>query len=181
MGRPAGAALAAAFLVLGAGAVIAQSDPIATRKGLMKQNQDNAEIVVRMMRGQAPVRCGQGRRRLRAMGRHRAEAAVVVSGQLEERPEDPRRAEDLDGESRLRRQGGRARQGRRRQSRQGQGLGRRPARRHSGHRKCLRRLPQGLSAGEAIAASAIVQMCRRGRVAPAPQFVYDCGGARAMR
>jgi len=34
--------------------VIAQSDPIATRKGLMKENQDNAEIVVRMMRGQAP-------------------------------------------------------------------------------------------------------------------------------
>lgn len=54
MGRPAGAALAAAFLVLGVGAVIAQSDPIATRKGLMKENQDNAEIVVRMMRGQAP-------------------------------------------------------------------------------------------------------------------------------
>src|SRR4026207_1293030 len=54
MGRPAGAALAAAFLVPGVGAVIAQSDPIATRKGLMKENQDNAEIVVRMMRGQAP-------------------------------------------------------------------------------------------------------------------------------
>src|SRR5207344_375731 len=54
MGRPAGAALAAAFLVLGAGAVIAQSDPIATRMGLMKQNQDNAEIVVRMIRGKAP-------------------------------------------------------------------------------------------------------------------------------
>jgi len=54
MGRPAGAALAAAFFVLGVGAVIAQSDPIATRKGLMKENQDNAEIVVRMMRGQAP-------------------------------------------------------------------------------------------------------------------------------
>ena len=53
MGRPAGAALAVAFLVLGVGAVIAQSDPIATRKGLMKENQDNAEIVVRMMRGQA--------------------------------------------------------------------------------------------------------------------------------
>ncbi|HJS61234.1 MAG TPA: cytochrome c [Pseudolabrys sp.] len=54
MGRAAGAALAAAFLVLGVGAVIAQIDPIATRKGLMKENQDNAEIVVRMMRGQAP-------------------------------------------------------------------------------------------------------------------------------
>ena len=54
MGRPAGAALAAAILVLGAGAVIAQSDPIATRKGLMKENEDNAKIVVQMMRGQAP-------------------------------------------------------------------------------------------------------------------------------
>ena len=54
MGRPAGAALAAAFLVIGAGAVIAQSDPIATRKGLMKENEQNAVAVVRMMRGQAP-------------------------------------------------------------------------------------------------------------------------------
>jgi len=54
MGRPAGAALAAAFLVVGAGAVIAQSDPIATRMGLMKQNEENAIAVVRMMRGQAP-------------------------------------------------------------------------------------------------------------------------------
>jgi cytochrome c556 len=54
MGRPAGAALAAAFFVLGAGAVIAQSDPIATRKALMKENEDNAKIVVQMMRNQAP-------------------------------------------------------------------------------------------------------------------------------
>ena len=54
MGRPAGAALAAAFLVVGAGAVIAQSDPIATRMGLMKQNEENAIAIVRMMRGQAP-------------------------------------------------------------------------------------------------------------------------------
>ncbi len=54
MGRPAGAALAAAFVVLGAGAVIAQSDPIATRKGLMKENEENAVAVVRMMRGQVP-------------------------------------------------------------------------------------------------------------------------------
>ena len=54
MGRPAGAALAAAILLLGAGAVIAQSDPIATRKGLMKENEENAVAVVRMMRGQAP-------------------------------------------------------------------------------------------------------------------------------
>ncbi|MFY9686683.1 MAG: cytochrome c [Pseudolabrys sp.] len=54
MGRTAGAALAAAILVLGAGAVIAQSDPIATRMALMKENNENAKLIVGMMRGQVP-------------------------------------------------------------------------------------------------------------------------------
>lgn len=54
MTRTAGAALAAVVVVLGASAVIAQSDPIATRMALMKGNDDNARIVVQMMRGQAP-------------------------------------------------------------------------------------------------------------------------------
>jgi cytochrome c556 len=54
MRRTAGAALAAVVLVFGAGAVIAQSDPIAMRMALMKGNDDNARIVVPMMRGQAP-------------------------------------------------------------------------------------------------------------------------------
>ena len=54
MRRTAGAALAAVVLVFGAGAVTAQSDPIATRMALMKGNDDNARIVVPMMRGQAP-------------------------------------------------------------------------------------------------------------------------------
>jgi cytochrome c556 len=55
MTRIAEAALAAAVVaVLGASAVIAQSDPIATRMALMKGNDDNARIVVQMMRGQAP-------------------------------------------------------------------------------------------------------------------------------
>jgi cytochrome c556 len=54
MGRLAGAALAAAFLVLAAGAVIAQSDPIATRMALMKENNENAKLAVGMMRGQVP-------------------------------------------------------------------------------------------------------------------------------
>ena len=49
-----GAALAAIVAIFATGAVIAQSDPIATRMALMKENQNNAEIVVRMMRGQAP-------------------------------------------------------------------------------------------------------------------------------
>ncbi len=54
MRRTAGAALAAGVVVLGAGAVIAQSDSIATRMALMKGNDDNARVVVQMMRGQAP-------------------------------------------------------------------------------------------------------------------------------
>lgn len=47
-------ALAAVILSLGAGAVIAQSDPIAARKDLMKQNNDHASALVKMMRGQEP-------------------------------------------------------------------------------------------------------------------------------
>jgi cytochrome c556 len=39
---------------LSVGAVIAQSDPVATREGLMKQNNDHAIVVVKMMRGQLP-------------------------------------------------------------------------------------------------------------------------------
>jgi cytochrome c556 len=54
MKRAARVALAAAFFVFGAGAAITESDPIAVRKALMKENDENALIVVRMMRGQMP-------------------------------------------------------------------------------------------------------------------------------
>lgn len=53
MRRMAGAALAAVVVVLGSDAVIAQSDPIAIM-ALMKGNDDNARVVVQIMRGQAP-------------------------------------------------------------------------------------------------------------------------------
>lgn len=46
--------VAALAVSLGAGAVIAQSDPIAARKALMKENNDHARALVQMMRGQAP-------------------------------------------------------------------------------------------------------------------------------
>jgi cytochrome c556 len=54
------ASLAAAFaitLVVGSmtgSAVIAQQDPIAARKALMKKNNDHARSLVQMIRGQAP-------------------------------------------------------------------------------------------------------------------------------
>jgi cytochrome c556 len=40
--------------LLGAGAVIAQSDPIGARKALMKENNEHAKLAVQMMRDQAP-------------------------------------------------------------------------------------------------------------------------------
>jgi cytochrome c556 len=46
--------LAAFAIGLSVAAVIAQSDPIAARKTLMKGNDDNAKVTVSMMRGQAP-------------------------------------------------------------------------------------------------------------------------------
>jgi cytochrome c556 len=45
---------AATLIAIGTGAVIAQSDPIAARKTLMKHNNDGAKVVVAMMRGSAP-------------------------------------------------------------------------------------------------------------------------------
>jgi cytochrome c556 len=47
----ASALLAAAF---GASAVLAQSDPVKTREALMKENNDHAKTVVRMVKGQEP-------------------------------------------------------------------------------------------------------------------------------
>lgn len=52
--RASGVAIAAVFLAFGTGAAITESDPIAGRKALMKENNENALVVVRMMRGQMP-------------------------------------------------------------------------------------------------------------------------------
>jgi cytochrome c556 len=46
--------LAAILVLTGAVIAIAQADPISTRKALMKENDQNAVIVVRMLRGMAP-------------------------------------------------------------------------------------------------------------------------------
>jgi cytochrome c556 len=46
--------LAVAFAVLGATAVIAQSDPIAARKALMKENGNQARIAREMIEGKQP-------------------------------------------------------------------------------------------------------------------------------
>jgi len=54
MQMTAAAALTSIIVVLAGGAVIAQTDPIATRQSLMKENNNNAVAIVRMMRGLAP-------------------------------------------------------------------------------------------------------------------------------
>ena len=46
--------LAVFMISLNAGVIMAQSDPIAARKALMKGNNDNARIAIQMMRGQQP-------------------------------------------------------------------------------------------------------------------------------
>ena len=46
--------LAVTAIAIGVTAVAAQSDPIATRKALMKKNGDEAKIVGAMARGEAP-------------------------------------------------------------------------------------------------------------------------------
>jgi cytochrome c556 len=52
-GAAVAAALAASAVVISS-AGVAQTDPLATRKALMKQNDSGAKVVVAMMRGQAP-------------------------------------------------------------------------------------------------------------------------------
>ena len=54
MKRTAVAAFTAVIVVAATGAVIGQTDPIATRQSLMKENNNNAIAIVRMMRGMAP-------------------------------------------------------------------------------------------------------------------------------
>jgi cytochrome c556 len=41
-------------VVLGVGAAAAQSDPVKTREHLMKENNNNAKVVVQMVKGQKP-------------------------------------------------------------------------------------------------------------------------------
>ncbi len=54
MKRTAVVAFTAIIVVAASGAVIGQTDPIATRQSLMKENNNNAIAIVRMMRGMAP-------------------------------------------------------------------------------------------------------------------------------
>ena len=91
-------------MAIGVSAVVAQTDPIATRKGLMKKNNENARNVRQMIRGRSSVRRREGQCSLCSMGRHRAEASRPVPGQFEDRPGHDARAENLGDPQRFRRQ-----------------------------------------------------------------------------
>lgn len=54
MKRSLALAMAGFIVSVATGAVIAQTDPIAARKALMKENGKQARTLVQMMRGQAP-------------------------------------------------------------------------------------------------------------------------------
>jgi cytochrome c556 len=54
MQKTSAAILTAIIVVSATGAVIAETDPIAMRQSLMKENNNNAIAIVRMMRGLAP-------------------------------------------------------------------------------------------------------------------------------
>jgi cytochrome c556 len=55
-------AFAVAVIALGVGAAIAQQDPIAARKALMKANGDQAKIGVAMIKGGAPFDVDKARK-----------------------------------------------------------------------------------------------------------------------
>ncbi len=102
-----------AVVALGVTAVVAQQDPIAARKALMKDNGAacRGTMVADDARAGA-VRRRRGRCRLRAMGRHRAEIAGPVPGQFQDRRRHRGLAEDLGEQERLRRASREVRQGR---------------------------------------------------------------------
>jgi cytochrome c556 len=52
-------ALSGLIVAVATSTLIAQSDPIGARKSLMKHNNDNATIAVKMMRGQEPFDAGK--------------------------------------------------------------------------------------------------------------------------
>ena len=101
---------------------MAEPDPVKTREGLMKQNDDHAKTMVQMMRGQRPFDA----KLVDTAFAQWADTAKRLPGLF---PENSKTGGDnrasptiwLDKE-RFRRQGRRLRQDRRGQPRQGQGL-----------------------------------------------------------
>ena len=153
--------LAGVIVALGTGAVIAQSDPIATRKALMKENNDNARALVKMMRGQVPFDPAQ----IDAAFAQWADTAQKFPGLFPENSKTGGKTraspkiwvnkKDFDAKGR------RLRQSRGGKPRQSENVGRRAEGGDPGGRQGLRQLPRGLPRVEAIDASASSMRYRR--------------------
>ena len=82
--------LAVAVAALGVTAVVAQSDPIAARKALMKENGNQARIAREMIEGKQPFDLAAAKKVLATFARPHDKAASPVPRQLP-RPATPRR------------------------------------------------------------------------------------------
>ena len=139
-------------------------------KALMKENNDNAKVVVQMMRGQQPF----DPKAVEAAFAQWADTAQKLPGLFPDNSktgeDNARLAENLGGQEGLRRKGRRLRQGRRRQPRQGGGLARRLEGRDRRCRQGLRQLPRGLPAVPALDNNRAFLTRRRDFVAAAFYF-----------
>ena len=84
-----------AGIALGVSAAVAQQDPIAARKALMKANGDQAKIGVAMMKGEAPFDIDKVHKIFAAWEDAAAKMPSLFPGQLEDRRRYGRRSKDL--------------------------------------------------------------------------------------
>ena len=77
--------LAAAFAALGVTAVVAQSDPIAARKALMKENGNQARIAREMIEGKQPFNPDAAKKVLATFGDTNDKAKSLWPRHLEDR------------------------------------------------------------------------------------------------
>jgi cytochrome c556 len=96
-------ALVATVLALGGSFALAQQDPIAARKAVMKKNGDEAKIGTQFMKGEAPFDLAKARRSSRPT-RTRPARPTLFPDNSEDRRRDRGAAGDLGEEGRLRRQ-----------------------------------------------------------------------------
>ena len=85
-----------AAIALGVSIAIAQQDPIAARKALMKANGDQAKIGVAMMKGEAPFDIDKVHKIFAAWEDAAAKMPSLFPAELEDRRRYRRRSEDLD-------------------------------------------------------------------------------------
>ena len=92
---------AVAVIGLGVTVALAQQDPIAARKALMKANGEAAKTGAAMMKGEAPFDLDKARKVFATFENAASEGAVAVPGHFEDRRRHRRRSENLGEHGRL--------------------------------------------------------------------------------